>query len=317
MRIISACALLVIAMSAAAAQPAAPVENVTVTGTRTREVIDSFVQSLAVPTRMTGKLARWEDPICPISVGLQYTFLRFIDQRVRDVAQKSGAPVATDKSCKPNIEIIFTTTPQDLMDNVRREDEAFLGYADSRSKRTALATVNLPAQAWYTTATRDLRGKWDVDSAKGGGMTVDMAVPAFGGGAGSMPSGTSSFTMTLPGAHGREVSGSRVGDGLRSGLYHVIIVAEPAKLLDHEIGTLADYIAMLSLAQFSGPDKCQPLPSILNLLVENCGQKTDRLTDNDLAYLRGLYAMSPDHSAGTQESEISYQMEQALNGKAK
>jgi hypothetical protein len=39
-----------------AAQPAAPpVENVTVTGARTRQAIEGFVQSLATPTRAAGK----------------------------------------------------------------------------------------------------------------------------------------------------------------------------------------------------------------------------------------------------------------------
>ena len=37
------------------------------------------------------------------------------------------------------------------------------------------------------------------------------------------------------------------GDGLKSELYNVVIVADPAKLVDGEIGALSDYVAMQAL----------------------------------------------------------------------
>jgi hypothetical protein len=72
---------------------------------------------------------------------------------------------------------------------------------------------------------------------------------------------------------------------------------------------------LLVLTQLDSLDTCQQLPSIVNLLSQGCAQKPNALTDNDLAYLRGLYKMGPDRTARIQQDEIAYQMEQALKGK--
>ena len=74
-------------------------------------------------------------------------------------------------------------------------------------------------------------------------------------------------------------------------------------------------LRILALAQIFVQDTCRALPSITNLLAENCGTKSGSLTENDIAFLRGLYKMSPAMMPGTQKDEISYQMEQALKGR--
>ena len=60
-----------------------PGESVTVTGTRSREVLQAFVGSLAAPTRLTGKMARWAAGICPVTVGIKPEFVKFINRRLR------------------------------------------------------------------------------------------------------------------------------------------------------------------------------------------------------------------------------------------
>jgi hypothetical protein len=111
------------------------------------------------------------------------------------------------------------------------------------------------------------------------------------------------------------VTGSRLGDGMRSSLYHVIIVADPAQLKNYEIGSLADYIALLALSQVSGLDTCQALPSIVNMLAPGCTQVTRALTANDLGYLRGLYAMGPGGNLRGQEDAIAFAMQRQLDGR--
>ena len=146
----------------AEAQPPLPgkpsVESVTVTGTRSREVVQGFVESFVTPTRLTGKIGRWEDGFCPVTVGIRPAFAKFVTDRVKNIASTVGAPVNTNASCKPNVEIVFTTKPQGLLDVIRKNQSGFLGYYDNTAQLEKLATVTHLIQAWYTTATKDLGG---------------------------------------------------------------------------------------------------------------------------------------------------------------
>jgi hypothetical protein len=288
-------------MGPAAAQPArAPAENVTVTGTKSREVLEKFVESLAAPARMTGKIARWENGICPITVGLRPAATKFVTQRVKDIAAKVGAPVNDKESCEHNIAVVFTTKPQALLDKIRKSQSWFLGYSDNSAQTEKLATVTHPIQAWYMTATKDLQGQTSVDGAKGGDLEFWVPDPVF----------PNQHILIRTQAHSQNVTGSRLGDGLHSTFYDVIIVVDPDKLVDYEIGSIADYIAMLALTQLNSLDTCQQLPSIVNMLAAGCQRKTDALTDNDLSYLRGLYKMNADRTLRTEQDQIAYQMEQ-------
>jgi hypothetical protein len=296
-----------------ASLPAAPPESVTVTASRpSAAAIESFIASHAMATRMTGKLARWKTGICPLTVGIAPKFANYVTQRIQSVAASAGAPVDKDAACRPNIRIVFTTAPQDLLDTIRKDEPTFLGYFDDRLQSARLATVTHAIQSWYTTATGDLRGRPQVDAASSGGTTIQMAAapPAGGGGIGGLSQGT--ITMNLPGASVKSVTGDRLGDGLTSEFYNVTIVAEPAKLMDFEIGTLADYVAVLALSQPGSLDNCEAMPSITNLLSPGCSTIARTITDGDLAYLRGLYKMTLTGSLQVQRSEVRYQMEQAL-----
>jgi hypothetical protein len=300
----SALVLSIVCTAGAIAQPArAPTENVTVTGTKSRQVLEKFVESFAAPARMTGKIARWENGICPVVVGLPAGFAKFVTQRMNDVARQVGAPVSEKESCEHNIAIVFTTKPQALLDKIRKSQSWFLGYSDNSAQTEKLATVTHPIQAWYMTATKDWNGKVDIDGSKTLGPGLEISVPCPGGGPGIC-------TYYLPNAHANSVNLSHLGDGLHSTFYDVIIVADPTKLVDYEIGSIADYISLLALTQLNALDTCQQLPSIVNMLAAGCERKTDALTDNDLAYLRGLYKMNPDRTARNQKDEIAYQMEQ-------
>ena len=77
-------------------------------------MLQDFVRSFARPTRLTGKIARWSDGICPFVAGLPPGFTKFVVRRLRGVAVQVGAPVNDSPSCKPNIEVAFTTRPQAL-----------------------------------------------------------------------------------------------------------------------------------------------------------------------------------------------------------
>ena len=289
-----------------------PTENVTVTGIKdVDQAVTKFVGSMTVPTRTADKIARWKQGICPLTAGLRPEAVKFVTRRVKDVAAQVGAPVNDRDDCKPNIEIIFTTTPQALLDNVQVMYPFVLGYHDNSAQGLKLASFTRPIQSWYTTATDDLRGNIQVDGVRSGGVTMDMPfIPGIGGGIQTSATGT--VSMNMPDARVTNVTGGRLGDGVSSDFHHVVVVAEPAKLLDHEIGTLADYIALLALAQTVQPEQCQELPTILNLFASGCTAPPKALTNVDLAYLRAVYKMTATTTARGQRGEIIYQMDKSL-----
>jgi hypothetical protein len=289
--------LVLLAATPATAQPAAPpVESVTVTGERARdEQVKHFVESFAAPTQLLGKLSRWDTGICPVAVGLRPAAIQFILQRLRDTALKVGAPVNDAPDCRANIEIVFTTTPQGLLDKVRKDHAVYLGYASSSSQADKLAMVLRPIQAWYTTASKDINGFAKLDSVHTVGLNS-----------------SEDFSIAL--AMG-SVTGMHVRDGRASTLHHVIIAVDPAKLADHEIGGVADYISFLALSQLASLDRCQPLASIMNMLVPGCANTAGEMTPNDLAFLRGLYKMTLDCNLPLQKEGISREMKSTLGGR--
>jgi len=318
--------VLLLVMAAAApgamAQPAShtPVSNastatesVTVTGIKDVEkAVTDFVGVTTVPTRMANRMARWRDGVCPITAGVRPEAVKFVTQHVKDIAALVGAPVNNRKSCQPNIEIVFTTTPQLLADNIRVLHPLLLGYHDNDRQAARMANITHPIQAWYSTATSDLRGQAQIDGMRTGGVTMDMGFTPGAGGGGPQSSATGTVSMNMPGARVVNVTGGRLSDGVASEFNHVVVVVEPAKLLDHEIGTVADYIALLALSQTQQPDNCQELPTILNVLVAGCSAPPQALTTVDLAYLRALYKVTSTANFNGQRGEMVYQMGKTL-----
>ena len=297
-------------------QPSAfglPPESVTVTAIKpTETVITHYIEKRVAPTRMVNKMARWHRPICPLTAGLGDKYAKYLTQRIRDVAAAVGAPVSADPGCKPNIEVVFTTTPQAFMDGVRKTGPAFLGYHDSNSQADQMAKVRYPIQAWYATESLDSDGSAQVDSGQcaGAGTTMNAFMiaetPGYGGG------GVVPITLNLGCARMMHGTGSRLNNGYDSGFYNILIVAEPAKLYDYEIGSLADYVTMLALSQPPALETCQDLPSISNLLAKGCSTAVAKITDGDLAFLKGLYRVPTGYGLEAQQDQIRYQMEKTL-----
>jgi len=290
-----------------------PTETVTVTGIKdVDKAVTDFVGALTTPTRMANKLARWRTGICPIVAGVRPSAVKLLTSLLRERAAEVGAPVNGRDDCKPNIEIVFTTAPQALLDTIFIQYPWLLGYHDNSAQATKLATVRWPIQSWYSTATDDLRGHVTADGVRSGGVTLEMPFVPAGGGGSIQTSATGTVSMNMPDARVVNVTGGRLNDGVASDFNHVVIVVEPAKVLDHELGTLGDYITLLALSQIDQPEHCQELPTILNLLLSGCGAAPKSFTSVDMAYLRALYKMTPTADYHGQRREMVYQMDKSL-----
>ena len=223
------------------------------------EAVKGFLHDMGRPGPI-GQISRWAEPVCPIVAGLTPAMDRFVDDRIREVATRVGAPGPADCGKGGNVMVIFTTQPGQLMTDIREHHEGMLGYHFVGETRS-LAAFQPPMKSWYVTATR---------TPAAGTMMIDAAY--------------------APGPPGG--SGSRIPLEYRSEFAFATIVADANRLEGQQIGAVADRIAMLVLSRPAPREGCSALPSILDFLDPACpsGVSREGLTAYDEAYLQALYA---------------------------
>ncbi|MDE1150407.1 MAG: hypothetical protein PW843_27990 [Azospirillaceae bacterium] len=262
--------------------------SVTITGERpTNQSLDSvvsgFVRSRTTLAPHLDQIIRWRKPICPLVRGVKPEFVTFITARIEGMAEEVGAPALTKATCKPDVEVIFTDQPQAMMDEVARKSPVLLGY-HFVNQTQALAKVTKPIQAWYVTATSN-------------GVDTYINDP---------------YEMMPGGA-----LGSRLDHGhLVSVFDHVLVVVDMTRINGRHLGPIADYVAMLTLAQPTPSGGCDGLPSLLDLFADTCPdrQKPEMLTSADKAYLEGLYSVTPEDVGPLQRAAIETHMLKSLDG---
>jgi hypothetical protein len=224
-------------------------------------------------------LARWRggmQSICPLTEGLDPGYNAFVTARIRAIAAYVGAPVQSDAQCKSNVQILFTNNPEKQMDSVMKwaTGVAFFGkYAHGGGDLVAFKGDHA-IQGWYLTT-------------RGGGRVLNTDVALVGLDVLPIwPQVTQNYIAT-------GTTGTRLGGGSGSGIGIgiVILVVDTAKVVGYTVGTIADYLAMLTLSVVQSPDHCDPLPSILDLMSSSCGTREmpKAITAGDLAFLKALY----------------------------
>jgi hypothetical protein len=242
----------------------------------------------------TGNLARWRggrQSICPLTEGLTPGYNAFVTARLRALAAYVGAPVQSDPRCKSNVQISFTNNPQEKMDAVVKWATApdfHNKYAGGGRDLIAFKSDHA-IQGWYITT-------------NGGSIVLNTDLEYVG--LSVQPIWPQIEQKYL----GGYATGSRVdgGSGTGSGIGIVILVVDTTKVVGYTIGTIADYLAMLSLSVAQSPDHCDPLPSILDLMSSSCGTREmpTGITAGDLAFLKALYYKNTGLGASLSRSAI-------------
>jgi len=263
------------------APPSTTVEGMTVVAPKAEQeklpdLVDRFVQGHGAASRID-QLSRWSVPLCPQTGGLSAPFNAYVTARVKLVAAAVGAPLERHPNrnfpCKTNLLIIFTTTPQALMDDVRKHHADALGFHYA-AQAERLARFDRPFKAWYVTGTQP----------EGGLVQEDKEFsPAPGG-----------------------TAGSRLTRRLASRFIGILVVVDANQIVGHQIRAIADDVAMLGLARAADLKGCSALPTILDFLSPDCPASGDPegLTAYDVAYLKGLYSTDPEQLLAAQRSEI-------------
>jgi hypothetical protein len=246
----------------------------------------------------TGNLSRWRgglQSICPMTEGLTPAYNAFVTARLRAIAAYVGAPVQSDPQCKSNVQILFTDKPQQKMDAVVKwaTGPAFRNRYSGGKEDLLAFTSDHAVQGWYLTT-----------SAGAFVLTSDVSVVGLN----VLPV----WPRITQNYNTNDTVGTRLGGGSGSGtgIGIVILVVDQTKVVGSSIGTIADYLAMLTLSVAQSPDHCDPLPSILDLMSSNCGtrEKPTGLTAGDFAFLKALYYKNTGLGPSLSASEINDNM---------
>jgi hypothetical protein len=275
----------------APASPANTVSGVTVTAPEKPNPLvnpeTQFVRS-HLPEGQSDQLPRFRDAICVKVVGLPPEFGAFVSKRIVELAGEVHAPVAKTADCLPNVHVIFTTQPQAQLDDIAKRRDILIGFHFTAQTKP-LTTVNRPIQAWYVTRTRDTTGNSWLEVANP--CPSNLIIPS--GPCGDRPMGR---------------PGSRLGNDMSAEVVHSLILADANKVAGEKIDAVADYIAVLALAKWQNLDRCNAIPTILNLMAEGCTDPPEAATRADLALLTGLYSVDPRELGSQQRASIASRM---------
>lgn len=262
------------------AQEPAQLEEVVVEGRRLRSVIQDFVGEVAAPAGVRGP-ARWNGPVCIGVVNLRGEVAQYIVDRASDVARELGLS-AGEPGCSPNVLIIAAADGRAVADGIveaRRSAFRPGGSGMTRSLRALeeFRTSEAPVRWWHVSA--------PVDSETG---QLATRLPGY------------DAPMT------NVSSASRIRTDIRDDLLKAIIVVDVQKTAGVSLAQLADYCALVALAQVDPEADVAAFETVLNVFADPA---TPGLTPWDMDYLKALYGVEQNSvGANARGAEIVDQM---------
>ena len=245
-------------------------------------------------TGVTGNLAHWpggKQSICPAAFGLSPAYNAFVTARIRALAANVGAPLKSDPKCSPNVRIYFSTDPNQLMTNVVKWASVYFRPRGefATMKPFLQFTADHAIQGWYLTIPR-----------RASVLNSDLSL----------------LPLNLYPLWPRIVRKEVTDTGDMASIGSVVMIIDTAKVVGYAIGTVADYVGVLSLSVVQSPDHCDPLPSILDIMAPSCAAREhpSGVTAGDLAFLKALYYRNTGIGPSPSTYDVQYDMQRRLGG---
>jgi hypothetical protein len=259
----------------ATASPVEPagteLESIIVEGQRERleRQIRTFATSILLP-RYGESLARWQVPICPFVAGLTPGQGEFVRKRVSQIVRDSGAPLAPEK-CKTNFVIIMTPEPAVFLRAWGKQNPKFFHDGRGRGDVELVIRTAKPIRVWHNVQSKCPNGRSTFAVQGGEDDSTDV-----------------SYIHCSDGSMGSKLRWVTVRK-----IVAAIVVADSTLIEGRTIGQLADYVAIIGLAQLRRNAEPGTAPTILRLFSEE-PNGPQRLTRWDEAFLKSVYATDPE-----------------------
>ncbi len=257
----------------------ATLDPITVEAQRQRAELEhrvrAFVTKIVVAPSVDS-LARWSAPLCPLVGGMSSADGEFVLRRISQVASEAHVPLAGEH-CQPNLYVLVAADPRALLTAwSKREPALFAGMGMSRL-RDFLDTPQ-PVRAWYEVVLQGSDGA-PLSANLAGLSQSGMSTGSGGPGMAGVPNN----------AHARGMRLSR--DELRT-LSHVVVVIDAGRVAGHTLGQLADYVALVGLAEIHLNADTGTAPTLLRLFSDPQAAPPG-MSDWDRAFLHSLYQVDP------------------------
>lgn len=265
---LAALSLCVMAVPAAAQTPQSD-EDIVVVAERLREMVREFVGEVAVAPSSERQMARWDRKICPLVAGLPARQMQYMADRIAQRAHQVGLE-PEGAGCKANILIFVTPDASRLAEGIVDEYRELVAYYSTNGVSTLgrgpledFTTTSAPVRWWHVNQTVSADGQQLADDTGNGGMRVLRSGQPL----------------------------SRLRRGTRQDFLRVLIIVDARQAQGLQFQALADYVAMVSLAQLDPAGETTDIPSILNLFNDHQAGRPAQaaMTEWDEAYLDGLY----------------------------
>lgn len=269
-------------------------EDVEVTGRPLSELIRGFVEEVAAPNRGRG-IARWANRICVGVANLRTEPAQYIVDRVSTVAEDVGLTPG-EPGCQPTVIVIATDQPSVMAQALVEERRQAFRMGGSGMDRGAAAlrafeTSEAPVRWWQVSM--------PVDSETGQRAN---RIPGECIGSCSSPTDYAPIISVF--------AASRLGTQIVDDIARTVVILDVNQVDRISGEQLADYVAMIVLAQIDPEADTSRYVSILN--VFDAPETASGLTDWDLAYLTGLYgAERTRRNRNAGRSEIAASIHQA------
>ena len=242
-----------------------------------RQAATEYIDKV-LPPSFEAQFGRFEEPLCPDTVGLPVNLRGEVLSRIRRVVTAAGMRLGAE-GCTANLLIVVVDDKKVLIEGMRRKKEAYLyGLGGAELKRIENATG--PVAAWQIS---------DVIGADGMPLRVDGdGFPRL-------------FTTNPP---------SRLLNTTRKRLLGAVVVVEQHGLVDVSTRQLADFALVRGVTPIEPRGRAAPSSSVLSLFDGGL-RPTDApqgLTYWDLAFLKALSATRSDIVTDLQRNEIRNKM---------
>ena len=273
------------------AQSAEP-NTVTIQANKERELkrqISQFVTG-SVFTYLNDSLERWNTPICPLVAGLPKERGEFVLARVSEIARDAHAPLGSEH-CRPNLYIVVSDNPDDLLKKWSRHDSHLFNTCNGMGYVREFMRSRQPIRAYYNARFSSAGADNGADFLELEGLRFDFSAN------GCIFSGA---------------AGSRIRYGAVQKLTSVIIVVDSRQTTNINMGQLADYVALVGLAQIRLEANPGTAPTILGLFKASPAQLPG-LSPWDQAFLRSLY--TTDQGSTLEVTMIKRHMFEQITGR--